>query len=88
MLLQKRAFTRVTFPSLTYGPMLPRDQEMIANLNYIYNCSYVETIQMLWMRITHFYTLLKTFMESGLLQDSIHISVEKTNRHVSSHCGS
>jgi hypothetical protein len=43
--------------------MLSRDEERIPNINYIYNCNDVEAIQMLQMRITPFYALVKTFMD-------------------------
>jgi hypothetical protein len=62
------------FNRLTYGPMLQRDQERIANLNYIYNCNDVEAIQMLRIRRDPFSALVKTFTERGLLVDSIHTS--------------
>jgi hypothetical protein len=57
--------------------MLPRDQERIANLNYIYNFNDVEAIQILWMRRAPFSALVRTFRERGLLVDSIHTSVEE-----------
>jgi hypothetical protein len=57
--------------------MLARDQERIANLNYIYNTNDVEAVQMLRMRRAPFYKLVKRFRERGLLQDSIHTCVEE-----------
>jgi hypothetical protein len=36
-LLHKRAIMHAAFPQVSYGTMLKRDQERIANLNYIYN---------------------------------------------------
>ncbi|XP_071680033.1 uncharacterized protein [Lolium perenne] len=57
--------------------MLQRDRERIANLNNIYNCNDIETIQMLQMRRAPFYALVKTFKDRGLLTDSIHTSVEE-----------
>jgi hypothetical protein len=57
--------------------MLAQDQERIANLNYIYNCSGVEASQMLQIRRAPFYALIKTFMDRGLLQDSIRTSIEE-----------
>ena len=77
VLVHKRAVRRAAFPPITYGPMLARDQERIANLNYIYNCNDVEATQMLRMRRAPFYALVKTFRERGLLVDSIHTSVEE-----------
>jgi hypothetical protein len=37
--------------------MLPRDQERIANVNYIYNCNDVEVSHMLQIRRALFYAL-------------------------------
>jgi hypothetical protein len=36
LLHHKRAVMRAAYPRVNYGPMLERDQERIANLNYIY----------------------------------------------------
>ncbi|XP_071680057.1 protein ALP1-like [Lolium perenne] len=49
----------------------------MANLNYIYNCNDVESIQMLQMRRSPFYALVTTFKSRGLLVDSINTSVEE-----------
>jgi hypothetical protein len=76
-MLHKRAARRAAFPPLTYGPMLPRDQERIANPNYIYNCNDVEAVQMLRMRRAPFNALVKTFRDRGLPVDSIHNYVEE-----------
>src|SRR4051812_43667896 len=57
--------------------MLARDQERLANLNYIYNCNDVEAVQMIRMRRAYFYALANTFRKRGLLVDSIHTSVEE-----------
>jgi hypothetical protein len=57
--------------------MLQRDQERIANLNWIYNRNDVEAVQMLRMRRAPFYELVKRFRERGLLSDSIHTCVEE-----------
>jgi hypothetical protein len=76
LLLHKRAVMRAVFPQVIYGPMLQRDQERIANLNYIYNKNDVEAIQMLRMRRASFYELVKRFRERGLLSYSIHTCVE------------
>jgi hypothetical protein len=51
--------------------MLARDQERIANLNFIY------IIQIIRTRKAPFYELVKRFRERGLLQDSIRTCVEK-----------
>jgi hypothetical protein len=47
--------------------MLARDQDRIANLNFICNTNDVEAIQMLRMRRAPFYELVKRFRERGLL---------------------
>jgi hypothetical protein len=47
LLLQKRSVMRVAYPPVTYDLMLARDQESIANLNFIYNTNDVEVVQML-----------------------------------------
>jgi DNA-binding transcriptional regulator LsrR (DeoR family) len=57
--------------------MLTRDHERIANLKYTYNCNDVEVSQILRMTRALFYAPVKTFRERGLLQDSIHTSVEE-----------
>ena len=76
-MVQKRAVRHAAFPRVSYGPMLQRDQERIANLNYIYNSNDVEAIQMLQMRRAPFYALVKMFRSRGLLVDSIHTSIEE-----------
>jgi hypothetical protein len=75
LLLHKRVM-HTTFPQVSYGLMLQRDQEMIANLNYLYNKNDVEAVQMLRMRRAPFYELVKRFRERVLLSDSIHTCVE------------
>jgi hypothetical protein len=77
LLLHKRAAMRAAYPDVSYGPMLQRDQERIANLNWIYNRNDVEVVQMLRMRRAPFYELVKRFRERGLLSDSIHTTVEE-----------
>ncbi|XP_071676988.1 uncharacterized protein [Lolium perenne] len=76
-MVHKRAVRHAAYPRVTYRPMLQRYQERIANLNNIYNCNNVESIQMLRMRRAPFYALVKTFRDRGLLNDSIHTSVEE-----------
>jgi hypothetical protein len=44
-----------------------RDQERIANLNFIYNMNGVEVIQMLRMRRAPFYELVRRFRERELM---------------------
>jgi hypothetical protein len=41
LLLHKISIMRAAYPQVGYGPMLERDKERIANLNYIYNKNYV-----------------------------------------------
>ena len=77
MLVHKRAVRHAAFPRLQYGLMLARDQERIANLNYIFNFNDVEALQMLRMTRAPFFALVKRFRTSGLLVDSIHCSVEE-----------
>jgi hypothetical protein len=77
LLLHKRAVMRSAFPQVIYGLMLQRDQERIANVNWIYNKNDVEAVQMLRMRRAPFYELVKRFRERGLLSDSIHTCVEE-----------
>jgi hypothetical protein len=71
LLLQKIPVMQVVYPLVTYGPMLARDQEGVANLNFIYNTNDVDVVQMPRMRRAPFYELVKTFRDSGLLQDSM-----------------
>jgi hypothetical protein len=63
LLLHKRTVMHAVFSQVSYGPMLQRDQERIANLNYIYNRNDVEVVQMLRMRRAPFYELVKRFRE-------------------------
>jgi hypothetical protein len=67
LILHKRAVMRAAYPQVSYGPMLERYQERIANLNYIYNMNDVEVVQMVRMRRAPFYELVKRFRERGLL---------------------
>ena len=76
-LLMRRAATRNYRPRLTYGPMLARDQERIANMNYIYNNNDVEAVGMLRMRRAPFNHICNTFRVRGLLKDSIHTSIKE-----------
>jgi hypothetical protein len=64
---QKISHARAAYLGVTYGPMLARDEERIANLKYIYNTNDVEVVQMLRMRRVPFYELVKRFRERGLL---------------------
>ena len=67
---------RNAYPPVTYGPLFVRDQERIANLNFIYKSTEVEVVQMLRMSRGPFYELVRRFRVGGLLKDSIHTSVE------------
>jgi len=77
ILIRKIIVRRNAYPRVQYGPMAERDRERIANLNYIYNNNDVEAMQMLRMGRAPFYELVKRFRDGGLLQDSIHTSVEE-----------
>jgi hypothetical protein len=77
MMIHKILVKRYAFARLPYGPMLARDRERMANLNFIYNTCEIESIQMLRMGRGPFYELVKRFREGGLLKDSIHTSVEE-----------
>jgi hypothetical protein len=74
---------RAAYLGVTYGPMLAKDQERIANLNYIYNTNAIEAVQMLRIRRAPFYNcyriasthvwkskLLCFFMLSAITRDS------------------
>jgi hypothetical protein len=56
------------FPQVSYGPILQRDQERIANRNWIYNKTNVEAVQMLRMRRAPFYELVKRFRREDCCQ--------------------
>ena len=80
LLVRKIVVRRNAYPLFSYGPMLVRDQERIANLNHIYNTIDLEAMQMLRMGRGPFYELVKRFRDGGLLKDSIHTSVEDNQR--------
>jgi hypothetical protein len=63
---QKFSHASCVSRSHAYG-LLARDQERIANLNYIYNTNNVEVVYMFRMRRTSSYELVKRFRERGLL---------------------
>ena len=77
MFMQQRAVRRAGRPLIRYGPLFPREQERIQNLNYIYNCNDVEALWMLRMKRAPFARLVETFRSRGLLQDNINTSVEE-----------
>ncbi|XBH98557.1 hypothetical protein VPH35_128047 [Triticum aestivum] len=77
MFMHQRAVRRAGRPLILYGPLFPREQERIQNLNYIYNCNDVEALWMLRMKRVPFARLVETFRSRGLLQDSINTSVEE-----------
>ncbi|SPT19060.1 unnamed protein product [Triticum aestivum] len=77
MFMHQRVVRRAGRPLIRYGPFLPREQERIQNLNYIYNCNDVEALWMLRMKRAPFTRLVETFRSRGLLQDSINTSVEE-----------
>ena len=57
--------------------MFQRDQERLANLNYICNKNEVEAVNMLRTGRAPFAKLVETFRTRGLLKDSIHTCVEE-----------
>ena len=63
MMIHKILVKRYAFARLPYGPMLARDRERMANLNFIYNNCEIESIQMLRMGRGPFYELVKRFRE-------------------------
>ncbi|KAM3367024.1 hypothetical protein ACQJBY_015976 [Aegilops geniculata] len=75
--MHQRAVRRAGRPLIRYGPLFPREQERIQNLNYIYNCNDVKALWMLRMKRAPFARLVETFRSRGLLQDSINTSVEE-----------
>ena len=77
MFMHQRAVRHAGRPLIRYGPLFPREQERIQNLNYIYNCNDVEALWMLRMKRAPFARLVETFRSRGLLQDSINTSVEE-----------
>ncbi|SPT19328.1 unnamed protein product [Triticum aestivum] len=77
MFMHQRAVRRAGRPLIRYGPLFPREQERIQNLNYIYNRNDVEALSMPRMKIASFARLVETFRSRGLLQDSINTSVEE-----------
>ncbi|KAM3407870.1 hypothetical protein ACQJBY_001293 [Aegilops geniculata] len=77
MFMHQRAVRRAGRPLIRYGPLFPREQERIQNLNYIYNCNDVEALWMLRMKRAPFARLVETFRSRGLLQDSINTGVEE-----------
>ena len=77
LLVRKIVVRRNAYPLVSYGPMLARDQERIANLNNIYNTTDVEAMQMLRMGRAPFYALVQRFREGGQLKDITHTSVEE-----------
>ena len=77
LLVHHRAVRRNYRDVIRYVPLFIRDQERMANLNYIYNNNEVETVNMLRMGRAPFCKLVETFRSRGLLKDSIHTSVEE-----------
>ncbi|WVZ51102.1 hypothetical protein U9M48_002280, partial [Paspalum notatum var. saurae] len=75
--MNKLRFGRGSRPTLTYGPMSARDQERQANLNLLYNCNDVESVNMLRMRRAPFFNLCNLLRDRSLLKDTIHCCVEE-----------
>ena len=65
MFMHQRAVRRAGRPLIRYGPLFPREQERIQNLNYIYNCNDVEALWMLRMKRAPFARLVETFRSRG-----------------------
>ena len=76
MLVHKRVVRHNSKPVIRHGPMLSRDSERMANLNYIYNINDVEIVNMLRMTRSCFSKIVKMFRERGLLEDNIYTSME------------
>ena len=77
MFMHQRVVRRAGRSLIRYGPLFPREQEMIQNQNYIYNCNDVEALWMLRMKRAQFAKLVETFKSRGMLQDSINTSVKE-----------
>ena len=65
MFMHQRVVHRAGRPLIRYGPLFPREQERIQNLNYIYNCNDVEALWMLRMKRAPFARLVETFRSRG-----------------------
>jgi hypothetical protein len=63
--------------SLTYGPMIERDQPRLNNLRYIYESDDVHCKDLLRMRRAPFFQLCNLLHQRGLVNDSINASVEE-----------
>jgi len=61
--------------SVTYGPMVERDEQRINNLRYIYESDDVHCVNLLRMRRAPFFQLCDLFRTRELVTDSIHASV-------------
>ncbi|WVZ94871.1 LOW QUALITY PROTEIN: hypothetical protein U9M48_040707, partial [Paspalum notatum var. saurae] len=63
--------------SVTYGPMVHRDMERIANLRVIYESDDTRCVDLLRMKKAPFFQLRDLFRTRSLLRDSIHSTVEE-----------
>ena len=63
--------------SVTYGPMVERDEQRINNLRYIYESDDVRCVNLLRMRRAPFFQLCDLFRTRELVTDSIHTTVEE-----------
>ncbi|WVZ89944.1 hypothetical protein U9M48_036289 [Paspalum notatum var. saurae] len=63
--------------SVTYGPMLQRDIERIANLRFIYESDDTHCVNLLRMKRAPFFQLCDLFRTRVLLRDSIHSTIEE-----------
>ena len=74
MLVRLRTRSR---PSITYGPMSARDDERQHNLSFIYQSSDMQCVELLRMARAPFFQLCDLFRSRGLLQDTIHCTIEE-----------
>lgn len=71
-------FRRLSAPlSIPYGPMTQRDQQRMANLNYIYNSDDLHCVNLLRMRRAPFFQLCDLFSTRDLVTDTINATVEE-----------
>jgi hypothetical protein len=71
-------FRRLSAPlSIPYGPMTQRDQQRMANLNYIYNSDDLHCVNLLRMRRAPFFQLCDLFRARDLVKDTINATVEE-----------
>jgi hypothetical protein len=64
-------------PPISYGPMLPRDEQRQKNLSFIYNSNDIQCVNQLRMKKAPFFQLCDLFRDHGLLKDSFHYNIEE-----------